>query len=702
MEDKDMIEINVKDEKPNEIVEIDENEEITATQYDLPVTGTKNKSPKKSGGHSGMSRNTKIGIIVGLCVLLVIGIGIIIYFVFFNKKKEEPKKGSSDEETVIVEKDNYSFKNGKLIFKDEDKELGEYACDNNNDVLCYVAYFSNEDEFDVTEKVYESGIKIQNRSDIYHSNYVFVYDNEKKENGNLKLYDIKNQKVIEEYKLVKEINEDKAIVKDTDDNYHILVFSADEVKDLTKDTYDYVGHIADTDKIIIAVNSNYILLDLDGESVSKEVPGSIKNFDDKNISVLVDKEKFLYNYDGEKVIETGFDYIRFVEDYVIGASNKKLYVYDFDGSPMNIDGIRISSNKYNTRLIYGEDLKQTGREVAFDAFVTSNNMRIEYGTEEFELINLSEGAFSKTLDYINYLQGKLYFYSDEAKTKLIGTYTCKNANVVSNDTNELKNCFIATETNILKPGDEVESYVPIYNKKFAFISDVDSTNKGSIILYDLSTSTQKATYSAVDAGYHKAGSKVNFVDTAGTLVAAKNTSNSYGVINIGTSDVTSVIKFRDDTDKDNVKTNVELKLLDKDYLVKRSDGTYHLYNSKGTELTKGLTTSNEIVQLYDKYVKVKSGSKYLIYGLDGTITSLEYKFIYMTDLVYVAVNDSNKIEVYKYSDKNTNLVSEDISVDNTDITANVKGSILTINYTSGGEKLYQEINIDENQGDNNE
>ena len=690
MEKEDTVKIKIEEEKPNEIVEIDENEEITSTQYDLPITDRK-KTTKKSGGRSKLSRKAKITIIVILSVLLLIGIGIIIYFII-KGNGGEPEIEKPQEEVVIVEKDNYRFQNGKLVLKEDNNDIGEYTCKNNNDVLCYVAYFSNEDTFDVTEKVYETGIKIQNRSDIYKKQFVFIYDNEEKEDGNLILYDIKNNKNLGEYKLVKEINNDKAIVKDLEDNYQVLVFDSDATKLLEKE-YDYIGYITDSDKLVVASNNNYQLLDLTGKEDSKEVPGEIKNFDNNNLSVLIDKSEYVYNYDGEKVIDKAFDYIRFTSDYIIGAINKKLYVYDSEGSPMIIDGIRISSNKYNTRLIYGTDLKQTGREVAFDAFVTGTNMRIEYG-EDYQVINLNEGAFSKNLKYVNYIQGKLYFYSDEAKTTVIGTYVCKNENTVNADTTELSNCFIAKESSILKSND-INSYLPIYNKRFVFINDVDSAKRGSIVLYDLANDKEIISYLQIDAEYHK-DSGIAYVETAGTLIVAKNSSNSYRVINISTNEVSNVISSKYTTDSGETLTNTEIKKLDQYYLIKRSDGTYHLYDPKGVdkEITKGLTTSNEIVKLYDKYVMVKSGNKYLIYSLDGTIISLEYKYIIMTDLVYVCINDNDKLEAYKYSDKNTNLITDDISVDNNKITASVRGSILTINYTSGGESLYQEINID--------
>lgn len=81
---------------------------------------------------------------------------------------------------------------------------------------------------------------------------------------------------------------------------------------------------------------------------------------------------------------------------------------------MNIEGIRITSDSYNTKLIFNDNLRQVGKEEAFNVVVSSNIMRIEYG-EDYTKINLSDGIVSKNIPYISYFAGKLYFYSDEEK-----------------------------------------------------------------------------------------------------------------------------------------------------------------------------------------------------------------------------------------------------------------------------------------------
>ncbi len=466
MLDKDILEtIKNEDEtnNPNEIVEIDENEEITKTQYDLKEIeddkNNKKKKVKKPSKWSMLPKKTKIIIIVSIVVVLLIVVLLLLYFLVFKKDEAENKK--PEEPVVIVEKDNYRYEDGFLVIVDEEKnELGTYECSNKNEELCYVAYYSNEDDFDVSEQVYENGVPIDFRSDVFDDKYVFIYDNVEKEDGNVILYDLENNEKVEEYALVKEIDGSLAIVKNSDDEYGVidLTKNADAVIDFD---YDYLGYIVGSEALVGANNNNYILLSLDGDELSSNIPGEIKNFDSKNISVEIDGDYYIYNYKGVRMSEEAYDYIRFIDSYIIAADNRRLFAFDSDVYPLNMEGIRIDSNSYNTKLIFNDELRQTGKEEAFNAYINSGSLRIEHD-EEYVDINLAESAFNKNTPYVSYFQGKLYFYSDEEKTQSIGSYACSYANDVNSSTTELQNCFVAKETKVLNTGEDVNvGYLPI-------------------------------------------------------------------------------------------------------------------------------------------------------------------------------------------------------------------------------------------------
>ena len=462
------------------------------------------------------------------------------------------------------------------------------------------------------------------------------------------------------------------------DNDYKLISLDSSLEDAIKTTYDYMGYIEDTNYLVVASNGNYKLIDFDDKDVSKTVPGNIMSFDDKNISVKVGNEYYVYDYSGKVVVNDKYDYIRFANNYIIAASGKKLFVYDVNGNRMNIEGIRITSDSYNTKLIFNDNLRQVGKEEAFNVVVSNNIMRIEYG-EDYTKINLSDGIVSKNIPYISYFGGKLYFYSDEEKSNLIGSYKCEYANDIDESTKELQNCFIAKESNIFTPDKEVKNgYLPIYNNNYVFISDTKSPNANdNIILWDLKNNKKLATYKSVDAGFHDTENTVNFITTGGTQVVAKNTSDSYGLINIQTSKVNGIIPFKDQDDAKLI--NVSFKLLQDNYLVKRSDETYHLYNKKGNEIASKVSTKYEIVEYKYNHLKVKNSDKYLIYDLNGKIVSDEFKNIFMENNFYLSIDSSNILHVFKYENKK-DLISEEVTISDIekDLNYEVKNDLLII------------------------
>ena len=713
MLDKEILK-DVKDdqEASNEIIEIDENEEINNTQYDLNEIedddknkknkkDNKEKKIKKESKWKNLSKKKKIIIIVTIIVLLVAVVGVLLYFFVF--KRDNANNNDNKEPLVIVENDNYRYEDGTLIFIDENKnELGKYECTNKNENLCYVAYYSNEDEFDVPKNVYENGVKIEFRSDILANNYVFIYDNTKREDGNIILYNMADEEKVEDYSLVKKVNNDYVIVKNLDNEYALLKFESDKITNAIDFDYDYLGYISDSKYIVGANNNNYILLDMDGSEITKNIPGEIKNYDDKNISVKIDGDYYVYNYQGIRQNEEEYDYIRFVDSYVIAAKSKKLYAFDSEMNPLNLDGIRISSSKYNTELIFNDDLYQTGKEEAFNASLLDNKIMLEFD-DEIVYINLNEGNYNKDKEYISYFQGKLYFYKDADKKELLGSYACSYANSIDNTTTSLTNCYLAKESNVISGSKDINlGYLPIYNERFVFIADTKNPNANdNIVLWDLKQNKKLATYKEVDAGFYSNEKDINFVETGGTIVLAKNTSDSYGLINIESNTVTGLIGFKYYYDNDETSeafNNDVVKLLGDNLLFKISDGTYHLFDKKGNEITEGLTTKNEIVDYKDNYLLVKSNDNYVIYKLDGSIVSNEYKYIILEKNYYITVDKNNNVGVFTFAKGNVNLAEgKKIVIDGKDCANEIKygvnGSVLVLTYTYGGQKQVVEINI---------
>ena len=82
---------------------------------------------------------------------------------------------------MVIEKDNYKYVDGKLIFLDiNEREIGSYECTNKNDQECFVSKIDYSlDKFDRIKNVNESGIELDKTSQIYYDDFVFVTDGAK-------------------------------------------------------------------------------------------------------------------------------------------------------------------------------------------------------------------------------------------------------------------------------------------------------------------------------------------------------------------------------------------------------------------------------------------------------------------------------------------------------------------------------------------
>ena len=168
------------DTKENEIIEI-------SNESNDPIYDTKENSIEEKRKKINISK--KIVIIL----LILITIIIIILLIVLLVKKGGNHKLNSQEPTIIIEKDNYIYEDGTLIFKDKNNnEIGKYKCNYDDEKLCFLAKFSNEDDFDVDKFVFQNEAKVSFPTKIIDNRYVFIYDNAGKENGLISLYDLKN------------------------------------------------------------------------------------------------------------------------------------------------------------------------------------------------------------------------------------------------------------------------------------------------------------------------------------------------------------------------------------------------------------------------------------------------------------------------------------------------------------------------------
>lgn len=576
-------------------------------------------------------------IIVVTVVILIAIISTILYFVLTKEDKK-------DQKSVIIIKDNYRYQDGTLYFLNNRKEIGSYKCKNKDEDLCYVAYEENDDSFD--EPIIKKAKEEKVRSKIYQNKYVFVYDNEKETDGNIILYDIKNNKQLDAYQKIKTYAnfDDAVFALDLEDKYGILDLSSKSKKNIVDFDYDYLGIMAkeqDSKKDIIVASekSGNYLLDFDGKKLTKTLPGTIKDYNAKYVKTTDASNKYiLYDYEGNKIDED-LNYLDLLDDYYLKVDNEnKLLIAGYDKTKYLEEGLPLYNTNYVPIITQDKKGKETTKEYAYTYTLADNKITFKInneGKEEETTINLLDGLVSKNLKYINYFNGTLYFYSDEEKNTLINSYICNNKNDLKDANGTLETCKIAGDTN--EDDNETNqkitpaTYTPLFNNRYIFIQDGNMIN-----LVDLTDEKVLGTYSLINTYGDATQTNPYLLTTQEQFVFAKNKNNKYGLIKINESSVSSVYGFEYD----------KLEKLNQNILAKK-DGKTYLLDYNGNKITYDFP--GQIRNYLNERIKVLADKKYYVYDFGGNLVFEDgYKYVELYSDFVGLVDDANHLTVMDY------------------------------------------------------
>ncbi len=630
-----------------EIIEIKQTEILP----DEPIVKeVVNKKPKFKFSFKNMTKKQKIIILI-ISVLLLLCVGLLVFYFLTKNSNETPK-----EEPIVIEKDNYRYKDGSLYFLNaNDEEIGSYECINKSEFNCMVAYFSNEDNFNQTIYKYEDETDVLIRSFVYNDNFVFVFDNEKLDTEEVKLYNIEKKEVIDTYKLVKKGEENNVILKNSEDNYGLISF-ATEIEEKLPFTYKYLGKIANKENFVFENEKGKGIINLDKKVLTSKIKLEIVDYNDKYIVTKNENSYLLIDYKGNE-LSLKYDFIGIKEKYIAFVLENLLYIKDENLNKINEEGLKLENNKYNLVYYFNkDDGKKIDEERAFLLKEENEELIVDIN-QELKKYNIYEPLINAKNNYINYLDGVIYVYHDLAKNELMGKYKCSNKNIVKKDTVSFENCFVAKETKLLNRLDSGKNpgFIPIYNNRFIFVNDQKNlTVNNNIVLWDLIEQKSLANYASVDVGYYN-DENIALADAGNLLIMAQNANKEYGMIKMNLSTVSGIIPFKASS----------IVYFNNNFLVKKTDGTYHLHSEDGTELTNpNSSIKNEIIDYKSNgYLVVKDPSeKYLVYSLTGTIVSNQLKYVKLGNSFYAGVNDNNELEVYSYDNPKTNILLEKISI----------------------------------------
>ena len=628
----------------NDLIDTLENQVIKDNKKDKKKEKTTKKEDKEK---KELSKKTKIIIIVSLCLVLLILIGVILFLVL-KKDKKPDKPNEPEKPIVIIEKENYIYKDGILTFlNSNDEEIGTYTCTNKDENNCFVAYYNLEDNFDIEKNIYEDNTKVERRSTIYLDKYVFINDNKNTNDNIIKLYNIEEEKEEDTYTLVKGFSDSNyVILKDTNGKYGVLLFDKDNYKEILEFSYDYVGELNKDAKFVVKTSNKYYIFNKNGKNESKGLPYEIKSYNNNYITVY-DDAYYVYDYKSNLIFDEPYDYISLLDKYAVLINDELLYIKDYQNNKYNEDGIDINSKDYLKTNIFNKDKTLIETKQGFSINIDDTNINVVYknkNSEKTKSLNIYEGNISSKLKYVNYFDGKLYFYQDEDKNDLLGKYTCTTKNTIAKNTTTLNNCYIAHES--FFSNNEVETnksdslgLIPIFNNNYVFINDSLDNKNITINLYDLKNDKTLSKYSAVDDGIYTKSEDVSFVDANDNGIIAKNKNNKYGLIKIS-NNVSGIIPFDYNY----------LEKLKEYYMATGSTNNYMLIDKSGEVITDKL--GNKIVDYHKDYLKlIDSAGKYHVSDFTGNnVDNTAYLDLTLYDDYYVVIDINKKLNIANYND----------------------------------------------------
>lgn len=581
----------------NEIIEISKDEEVVLEEP-RKVKSRKNDNKKSfKEKWKGLSKKNKTLIIGGIIFLIVLII-VVILMVFLKKDKDVDVSF----EPVIIEKDNYRYEDGKLVFLDDtEKVIGTYECVKKDSDKCFVAKLDNSsDTFERVIKVDKNGSELEITSQIYLNKYVFVSDDEK-----IKLFDISTQEELLEVESIKSYNTEKNLVIVQKDNKYGLIEITDVGYEfLIRCFYDNLGILnTELELLVASTADDTILLDISGKELSEDISANIKSANKEFIVAEKNNTYNLYSYDFEELL-SDYDYISLHNNVIALVKGNRLYLRDYNLSKLNADGIRLENNNYQKKYVYDEKGKLIETKESYEIKVKDNIASINIGTKT-ENINIAEGEVSANLNYISYYDGNLYFYSDEEKEDLIGTYSCQNKNNLKNSDSNLANCNIYTNA---------KGMSGIYNNEYVFIYDNSSNQDAKIYLYNIKGKAKKGTYSNIKIINEQEltlNVKHNYTSSSYIIAqsATGNNKGNYGVLEVNSEKVAGKVGFK-----------YESITKEKNYyLLINIDKSYSVYDTKFNKV------SNEFdyIEIYDNYYVGINDNKLNVYRYDNALGILE-------------------------------------------------------------------------------
>ncbi|MFI3260919.1 MAG: hypothetical protein R3Y13_04315 [bacterium] len=648
--------IDLNEEVTEEVVPNEEVEEVVEKKVKK-----KKKNPliKIKEWFEELSKKNKIIFCVCLSLLLI---AIIVLIVALTGDKED-EKAVEEEEIVILSMGNYKYIDGTLFFYDEeDTELGSYVCEVKDESKCSLAISSIDTTLDLVVSIYEDETSVDYYMPIYE-NHVFIRDNDA-----IYLYNIDTNEVDEEYLNVYKAYSTYAITEDESGNFYLLDLA--KGYDIISDgNYDYIGSNQLNDYFSYSDNGSYGIMDNTGEVIVSKVDGTITNYND-DVIVVKGSTNSLINYKNETKVSS-FDEVKLYDDYVFVIIDGFIYTYDLVFNKINEVGVPIDVDSYTDYDIYNEGGKITDSIRAI-SYTNSNEKTLVINKVSF---NTYEAVVNSNYDYISYLDGTIYTYSDKNKNNITGTYDCNVKNNITTTSDTYTSCYIASHSSLMDSSIKTTGVLPIVHSKYIFVYDTQTLSlHDNIVLYDIQKEEELASYTNIEvlssSTYEK---NVTNYSSGDFVIYASNSDGLYGITSLSKTSASIIIDFKYES----------ISTLDGYYVAVDENGYRFLFTSSGSMISSSSSKlEHDIIGYSNGYIIASVSGAYQLYNASGTSVSDVYDQIFMSTTRYAVIGNKS-VDVYSYTDQSSVLYTTEVDYNFDYLTIDEDNNTITTYDTSG-------------------
>ena len=167
------------------------------------------------------------------------------------------------------------------------------------------------------------------------------------------------------------------IAKNKNNKYGVLKINESSATALYNFEYDKIEHLKNY--FLAKKDNKTFLLDYNGNKVTKEFDGQIRNYNGNYVKILNKNKYYIYDFNGKLIFEDGYKYVELYDDLVaLVDDSNQLTIKDYKNNILINEILKLSSDTYyNAKEGYATafSIKKENNKLTITAATSQNTKK---------------------------------------------------------------------------------------------------------------------------------------------------------------------------------------------------------------------------------------------------------------------------------------------------------------------------------------